>query len=322
MTNSNMEPALSEQATSSDSSPCSSVVSSSTSWHAYLNLTLARTKRGVLLKRSAHKGPLYVQKPFYPEGRDLAHLYLLHPPGGMVSGDRLEVTCQQGERSRVLITTPGAGRVYKARPDRALQRQTITLNVAADGSMEWLPQETILYPDAHTRLDTQVNLQENAQFIGWEVTSFGLPACGQGFDAGSVNQCLRIHQQGKLVLQERLVVSPKNRQLMAQLAGMNQQAINGFMVAGPFEVDTQKVNSDPQETLLAQLKQLCENLNQTSKKAGEKTMAAATLVGEFVVIRYLGADSEQAKNLFIQCWQDIRPVLLQRPACPPRIWAT
>lgn len=293
--------------------PTTEPSSSSSHWHAYLKLTLALTARGVVLKHCEHKGPLYVQKPFYPEGRDLAHLYILHPPGGMVSGDKLEITSEQDPHSKVLITTPGAGRVYKARPDKSLQHQIITLNVADNASMEWLPQETILYPDAHTRLDTNVQLGENAKYIGWEVTSFGLPASQQKFDSGRVNQCFELRQQGRLKVKERLVLHDDNQSMMQQLAGMNQQAINGFMVAGPFVQEDEQV-----QNLMQTLKSHCEWINQ----AKDKTIAGASLTGDYIIIRYLGSYSEQAKNLFIKCWQDIRPILLQREACKPRIWAT
>ena len=47
-------------------------------WQATLTLHLKKTARGTVVKHSLHKGPLYIQKAFYPEGRDLAHIYI--PP--------------------------------------------------------------------------------------------------------------------------------------------------------------------------------------------------------------------------------------------------
>ncbi|WP_157114454.1 hypothetical protein [Halioglobus japonicus] len=52
-------------------------------WHASLELSLAQREAQTRLYRCRHKGPLYVQKAFYPEGDSLAHLYLLHPPGAL-----------------------------------------------------------------------------------------------------------------------------------------------------------------------------------------------------------------------------------------------
>ena len=138
------------------------VTGESSHWHAFLTLGFCQTARGTVLKTCDHKGPLYVQKPFYPEGRDTAHVYLLHPPGGLVSGDRLTITANLAENTHVLITTPGAGRVYRARKDKTLQHQITQLNVAENSLMEWLPQETILYPNAHTRLENCIDLADNA----------------------------------------------------------------------------------------------------------------------------------------------------------------
>ncbi len=274
-------------------------------WQAYLRLGFTHGARGTVLKTCDHKGPLYVQKPFYPEGKDTAHVYLLHPPGGLVSGDELIIESRQQPNTHVLVTTPGAGRVYRARPDRTLQSQTTYLKVPKDAILEWLPQETILYPDANTRLVNQVNLERGARFIGWEITCFGLPANQLDFAQGQADQTFQISINGRLRLRERLLIHPKEDGLMAAKAGLQGYPVNGFMVAGTLDA-----LSDED---LGALRSLCEEFD---------GLAGVSLVDEFVVIRSLNADSEKMKRLFIRCWQILRPALIHRQACAPRIWAT
>ena len=134
-------------------SPCAS-------WPASLSLGFAKRQRGVRLVRAEHEGPLYVQKAFYPEGEHCAHCYLLHPPGGLVTGDQLNITIQAETGSHALITTPGAGRVYKAREQSGVQTQSIHLQVEAQACLEWMPLETILFPHARARLNTRIDLAE------------------------------------------------------------------------------------------------------------------------------------------------------------------
>ena len=74
-------------------------------WHARLSLGVRHTPRGSRVASAERLGPLHLQKPFYPEGPDLAHLYLLHPPGGMVSGDLLEIEARLEPNTAALITT-------------------------------------------------------------------------------------------------------------------------------------------------------------------------------------------------------------------------
>lgn len=57
-------------------------------WRAELALTLAPRHGRTVMTECRHLGPLRIQRPFYPEGA-VPHLYLLHPPGGVVGGDEL-----------------------------------------------------------------------------------------------------------------------------------------------------------------------------------------------------------------------------------------
>jgi len=276
-------------------------------WHAFLALGFTKTRRGTVLKTCDHKGPLYVQKPFYPEGPDTAHIYLLHPPGGLVSGDQLTITANLAEGTQVLITTPGAGRVYRAREDKALQHQITQLNVASNCLMEWLPQETILYPNAHTRLENRIDLEDNALFIGWEITCFGLPANQQDFAQGYAEQGFQIRHNGRLKVRERLVVDHQSRDLMKAKAGLNGNPNNGLMVAGPFNLDTMD------DALIDTLRRHCDE---------HASLSGVSLVGDYIMVRSVHDDSEQMKQLFIQCWREIRPALTGKEACEPRVWAT
>ncbi len=276
-------------------------------WQARLNLRLQAGPRGTRLVENRHQGPLYVQKPFYPEGPELAHLYLLHPPGGLVSGDHLQISVELGSHTQALLTTPGAGRVYRARVDRAWQYQRQYFEVGEGASLEWLPLETIIYPNARTQLETHVELSAQARFIGWEVTSLGLPACDLDAQQAEVRQRLVVMQQGKPALVEQLCLDERSRRLFAAKVGMQSLPINGVFVAGPFVTMSESLSD-----------WIAEENRQTHVNA----LAGISLVGDFIVGRFLGTCSEQGRKLFEHWWQCLRPHLMQRPACAPRIWLT
>ena len=280
-------------------------------WQAFISLDVAMTPRGSVLKRARHQGPLYIQKAFYPEGKSHPHLYILHPPGGMVSGDHLSIQVNVDQNAGCLVTTPGAGRVYRARPDRLTQYQTVELNVEQNGLMEWMPLENIVFNDAHANLKTEIKLEDGAQVIAWDVTCLGLPARKEPFTSGSLSQGFNIYQQGRLVLREVLRVNDKNRQIMASKAGLDHQDVNGLMVAGPWPEGV------PEEVMTA-LQACCDDWQQ---KEGNLAAGASDVDG-FLTIRCVGACSERARFLFTDCWQILRPALTGKPACKPRIWAT
>ena len=289
------------------------------SWLATLSLCLEKSPRGTRLSRCRHEGPLYVQKPFYPEGCEHAHLYLLHPPGGLVSGDNLQIDIEIKEGAGALVTTPGAARIYRARNEQPLQRQQVRLDVGKNAKVEWFPLETIVYNRACVELDTRINLAAGSHFIGWEINCFGLPASGELFTGGTFQQRYQILQDGKPVFIDRFAITDSNRMALLQgRSGMAGDTVTGFFIVGPHVSSS---SCEDLEILMDELRDKA-NLFQSEQQDNLKFRAAISKVGEFFVGRYLGSSAEQSRKLFTAWWQVLRPVVLGRKACAPRIWST
>ncbi|CAN0465315.1 unnamed protein product, partial [Phaeothamnion confervicola] len=146
-------------------------------WRAELDLEFALRGARTRLTAQRHCGPLLVQRPFHPEAGDVCHAYLIHPPAGIVGGDELHLSVQVHSHAQVLLTTPAATRFYRS---SALVSQLKQQFVVADhASLEWLPQENLLFDSARARIATSVHLAPHARFIGWEILCLGRPACGE-----------------------------------------------------------------------------------------------------------------------------------------------
>src|SRR6478736_2504397 len=117
-----------------------------TGWRARLALAFERRGDRTVLARRHHEGPLVVQKPLYPEGDGVCHAIVLHPPAGIAGGDAIELSLRAGEGSSVLVTTPGAAKWYRSPGPTASQR--ISIEAAAGSTLEWLPQENIVFDGA------------------------------------------------------------------------------------------------------------------------------------------------------------------------------
>src|ERR1044072_1784713 len=141
-----------------------------TGWQAELRLRFAvpPSQTRTRLAERSHRGPLVVQRPFYPEG-DPCHVYLVHPPGGVVGGDELRFDVQVDAGAHALITTPAATKFYRCKSP-TLQAQELR---AAGASLEWLPQENIFHRGALTHTATRVHLDAATKFIGWEIACPG-----------------------------------------------------------------------------------------------------------------------------------------------------
>jgi urease accessory protein len=251
-----------------------------------------------------------VQRPFFPEGADVCHVYVLHPPGGIVGGDRLHVTVDVAPDAHALLTTPAATKAYRAAGRPASLRND--LRVAPGAVLEWLPQETILYDGSDITLATRVDLAPGASFLGMDVLCFGLPARHEvgdgGFARGRCKQAFEIWRAGAPLAIERGRFDGDTPVHGAAWGLAGAPVMGTLLAVGAAAGDV--------AALLEALRARAEAL-----PAGD--LGAATVLGGGVIAcRYVGPSVERAGRFLRDAWTLARRALIGRDATPPRIWAT
>jgi urease accessory protein len=266
------------------------------SWQARLELGFRRHGERTVLAHRRHAGPLVVQRPFYPEG-PICHVYLVHPPGGIVGGDEVTLQAQVDVGAHALLTTPAATRFYRAGPH---PRAKLTQRLSVQGSLEWLPQETILFDGARAQATTQVELGAAGRFLGWEITCLGRPANAETFRHGELRQDFLLYREGRPLLLDRM-----------RLAGDSAALDAGWGFAGAQAMGT-----------LLMYPARSPDLDSLRALASADARHALSVVDDVLVCRALAAEAGALKQLFSAMWLQLRESLLGCVAVAPRIWAT
>jgi urease accessory protein len=269
-------------------------------WHAGLSLIFERRGEKSVLSRRHHHGPLLVQKSLYPEGDAICHAVLLHPPGGIAGGDKLDIRIDLDVGARALMTTPGATRWYK-RGASGRSRQRFLARIEAGAALEWLPQENIVFDGADAVMETRLELQGNAKAIGWEIVCLGRAASGERADRCRLLQRSEVWRDEKLIWRECGELIPGGPLRMSP-AGLDGKRVYGTLwLAG----------APPASGLSQALRAL----------AFDGVACGVTALPHMTLVRALSDCGEDLRRAFIRCWKMARPAFLGRAAAEPRIWA-
>ena len=276
---------------------------SDSGWQARLELDFARHGERTVLARRRHVGPLAVQRPFYPDGPagqgGACHVYLLHPPGGVVGGDALDIVVNAGAGSRALVTTPAAGKLYRSAG--ACARLSQRLRVDEGAQLEWLPQPTIPFAGVNARISTRVDLAPGGRFIGWEIVCLGRTDSGEHY-AGQLGLALELWRDGAPLWLERARYD--GDELLVAPHGLRGFPVSGTLLASPA----------PAADVLAAIR--------VAMDAHGTVLAGASSVDDVLALRVLGPQAEAVQRALVDAWALLRPALFDRPAVAPRIWAT
>lgn len=273
-------------------------------WHAQLDLDY-RLEQQRSTARFRHDGPLRILQSLYPEGDAVCHNVLVHPPGGLVGGDTLDIRVRAAPGSHGLITTPGASRFYRSEGELAQQRTELTLEPGA--RLEWLPLEAICYSGCRAENRLTLRVAPGAEFIGWDVTALGLPNAGKPFEHGTLQQ----HIEAPGVWLERGRIDAGDVRLLQSplgFAGHRCIASIFFIAGSPIARDRREAALDAARSLI-------------DHHALQGSAGVTSPHAEVIVLRALAPVVEPAMQLLRQVWMAWRAELWKLPGQPPRIWA-
>jgi len=275
----------------------------SPSWLAKLNLLYERTPIGTILKSSLHEGPLRVQKALYPEGDDICHTVIIHPPAGIAGGDTLDIQVSVTKDAHVVLSTPSATKWYKSFKNPATQ--TIQFELGEGAKLDWLPQENLFFKGADSNLLTKLDLASSSSFIAWDAMMLGRHASGEEWSSGHIHMLNEIRRDGKLIWIENGNIDAEDiySRSLPQLGSW------------PVCVTLWAVGPSCSNALVEIFTDMMPWTD--SLRAGVTMMPQGVLL-----VRAVSNDIEIARNFMIDVWTKLRPMVHGVPAQPLRLWAS
>jgi urease accessory protein len=235
----------------------------------------------------------------------VCHNVLVHPPGGLVGGDTLDIAATVGPGAHGLVTTPGATRFYRSTGPLALQRSHLTL--AEGARLEWLPLEALCYSACNAENHLTLNLAPSAECIAWDVTALGLPHANQPFEQGRFVQHLEVPG----LWLERGVIDAADQRLLNSplgLAGHRCLASLFFAAGTPLDRPRRDAALDAARAVV-------------DGHALQASAGATSPNAQMVVLRVLAPQVEPAMQLLKAVRMAWREVLWKLEGEAPRIWA-
>ena len=273
-------------------------------WRAELKLDYTLESQRTVA-RFLHQGPLRILQSLYPEGDQICHNVLVHPPGGLVGGDTLDIRVNVAKGAHGLVSTPGATRFYKSGGHPALQQ--VVAHVSNGARLEWLPLEAIAYNNCEATNRAIFNLEPSAELITWDVTALGLPSSDMAFNQGHFQQHLEIPG---VWLEKGNIRGTDARWLNSPLGMAGQKCLGTLVFAAGSAIEPGRAEH--------------------ALEAAQEVLEAHALKGQagltcahpqVIVLRVMSPLVEPTMDLLKQVWATWRHTLWALPSTPPRIWS-
>jgi urease accessory protein len=281
-------------------------------WRARLELRFAARDGATRLVHNRHHGPLRLIRALpLDDGRCQA--VIVHPPGGLVGGDRLDLDVSLDPGARVLCTTPGAQKWYRTARDAA--RATTRVALGAQAALEWLPQPAIVYDAARVDQAIAFDLAPDARMIGWECLVLGRAAMGERFRSGALRQHLSVSVGGRARWAEHTVARAGDRLFESPLGWGGRSVACTVWAVAPAE----RLDADLLDVWRAALD---DARGSTEGRAARLEAGASRPAPDLLSARLLADDSQAVMRAAQALWARARPAVLGAASAPPRIWAT
>lgn len=246
-----------------------------------------------------HLGPLRIQKALYPDGPKCCQAVIIHPPGGIASGDRLAISIDVGEAAQAVVTTPSATKWYGAFDQIAASQR---IHMSVKGHLQWLPAETIVYDGAIVHSSVNLDVSSKGSFLGWDTLIYGRQGSGERYLRGMFDQTVRLSLDREVVWIDRLRLMGADPLFDSPVGFQGHHALATCWVVTP-------ENAPVSDECLDEL------------RVFSTCMAFTRLHPRVLVGRLLGAPIELRTQLEVT-WHWLNKYLLKQTIAAPRLWAT
>ena len=268
--------------------------------HGAASVTFARDDGATRLAGLYQQDPLRFLFPEVPAG-EIPTAVLVTTSGGLVGGDRLDVSVAIGDGAQAMVFGQAAEKVYRSLGPTS--RIAVELSVARDGWLEWLPQETILFDGARLKRRTRIEIAPGARVLAGEILVFGRVASGERLSRGLVRDAWEVRRQDRLVWADALHLEDDMAGVLADPACFDGAAAYGTIIYADVEP----------------LRRL--DLARSLVDAGAGGLrAGATVVNGVLVARWLGRDAGNLRRAFGDFWAAFRAAAGGRRGTLPRLW--
>jgi len=156
---------------------------------------------------------------------------LLNTAGGMTGGDRFNWVVEAGAGTWLRVTSQSAERIYRSAGGVA--RVRTSLRIGAGATLEWLPQETILFDGARLERTLEIDIQHGATLLAVESIVLGRRAHGELARSGSLIDRWRVSRNGLPLLMEALRLEGLQRALESPATGNGAAALATVLLVAP-----------------------------------------------------------------------------------------
>lgn len=222
---------------------------------------------------------------------DLTDAVLINTAGGVTGGDRLQYSAALGAGAGLCLTTQTAERVYKSLGDVGQIDVSLTLGECA--SLDWLPQETILFDACALRRKIDLDLPSSASAMILEPVVLGRKAMGETLGSCFISDQWRVKRDGKLAYVDAMRIS-------------DPMALSGAATLGDNRAFATLVYVAPDaEARLGQMRSLVNF---------QDVQAASSAWNGCLVTRFIAGDAQPLRNAIVSTLSQFRAHPM------PRVW--
>lgn len=157
-----------------------------------------------------------------------AWVYTSSLGGGLVDGDHLTVDLDVAEGASALVSSQGSTRVYRS--PRGC-RSELSARVAPGALLAWVPDPTMCFTDARYTQSQDIQLAPGASLILMELLTAGRSAAGERWAFTHYTSSLRVHREGRALIDERWLLDPAHGVLPERLGRFD--ALGTVLLVGP-----------------------------------------------------------------------------------------